>query len=85
MWNLILFCLKFPVYSAQASSILDARYGNAQNLNQSALNNKLSYVLTQNAPNPSSGRTIIRYTVPVKTHVYLGLYDMQGRQVRVHG
>ncbi len=69
--------------SAQESSILDARFGITQNLNQNALNNKLSYALTQNAPNPSTGRTIIRYVVPVKTHVYLGLYDMQGRQVRI--
>jgi flagellar hook assembly protein FlgD len=37
----------------------------------------------QNAPNPSSGFTVIRYSVPAKTQVTLTLYDMQGRLVRV--
>ena len=69
--------------AAQTSGLLDTRLSNSQTVNQNAVKNNLTYALTQNAPNPSTGRTIIRYVVPVKTHVYLGLYDMQGRQVRV--
>jgi hypothetical protein len=43
----------------------------------------MNYGLAQNAPNPSTGFTTIRYSVPVRTQVTLTLYDMQGRLVRV--
>lgn len=41
----------------------------------------VSYFLAQNAPNPFSEDTRIRFGVPVKTHVSVRLYDIRGRQV----
>ena len=47
------------------------------------VNRSKKFYLLQNAPNPSSGRTTIKYNVPVKAQVSIGLFDIQGRQVRV--
>jgi len=52
-------------------------------INNGKENNKLRFLLAQNSPNPSSGKTIIRYSIPEKTYVYMELYDIQGRQIRV--
>ncbi len=67
--------------SAQEMKMTDAPSGN--NLSNGLTNGKLIFYLAQNAPNPSSGKTIIRYSMPVKTHVSMALYDIQGRQIRV--
>jgi hypothetical protein len=34
-------------------------------------------------PNPASGHALVRYDVPLQTKVHVGLYDMQGRRVRL--
>jgi Domain of unknown function (DUF4082)/Secretion system C-terminal sorting domain len=44
--------------------------------------NNLTYRLWQNYPNPSNGKTTIRYVLPGKQQVKLGLYDLQGRLIR---
>jgi len=41
------------------------------------------FQLAQNAPNPTSGQTTIRFSIPAKANIYLGLYDVQGRIVRI--
>jgi hypothetical protein len=38
--------------------------------------------LHQNIPNPFSGSTIIRYSLPAESHVRLVVYDVAGRAVR---
>jgi len=42
----------------------------------------LAPTLAQNAPNPFHERTEIVYAIPLAQHVVLGLYDVQGREVR---
>jgi hypothetical protein len=42
-----------------------------------------AFALWQNAPNPSRGKTIIRYTIPEKSMTTLTLHDMQGRLIQV--
>jgi phosphatidylserine/phosphatidylglycerophosphate/cardiolipin synthase-like enzyme len=41
-----------------------------------------SVMLAQNFPNPFRTSTSIAYAIPTAQHVSLGLYDLQGRQVR---
>ncbi|MCU0381518.1 MAG: DUF4082 domain-containing protein, partial [Chitinophagaceae bacterium] len=41
------------------------------------------FTLYQNAPNPSNGWTKIRYSLPKRVKVTIGLYDIQGRLVRL--
>jgi hypothetical protein len=41
------------------------------------------YVLLQNYPNPFNGTTIIEYIVPRSSRVWLTVYDILGRSVRV--
>jgi hypothetical protein len=55
----------------------------SSSLNRLSPRGALAYSLSQNAPNPSSGLTYIRYSLPAKSQVSLSLYDMQGRQVKV--
>lgn len=56
-------------------------------LNPSDVNNPSirpeSLTLRQNYPNPFNPSTTIEYTVPVKQHVTLKLYDTRGREVAV--
>ncbi len=42
-----------------------------------------SYSLAQNYPNPFNPVTVIRYQLPVRAYVRLGVYDVLGRQVLV--
>ena len=53
------------------------------NQGQDPAKNKLAFLLAQNAPNPASGNTMIRFVLPVKTQVSIVLFDVQGKQVRV--
>ena len=64
---------------SQATELVDGHWqaGNG------ATGMKKPFALLQNAPNPSRGVTVIRYSLPVKSKVNLSLYDIQGRQVRV--
>jgi len=39
------------------------------------------YNLSQNFPNPFNPETTIQYTLPLREHVILSIYDTQGRQV----
>ncbi|NOX37837.1 MAG: T9SS type A sorting domain-containing protein [Calditrichaeota bacterium] len=41
------------------------------------------FQLFQNYPNPFNGETIIRYYVPLSSHVSLKIYDLLGREVDV--
>jgi hypothetical protein len=41
------------------------------------------FALYQNAPNPFTSLTLIRFDVPRKAHVRIVLYDIAGRQLRV--
>ena len=41
-----------------------------------------SFYLSQNVPNPFTDRTVIRYAIPEKMQVKLGIYDAAGRKVR---
>jgi hypothetical protein len=67
--------------SVQEMKTTDAMPG--ENLNKGLTTRKSIFYLGQNAPNPSFGKTIIRYSIPAKTHVSMALYDIQGRQIRV--
>lgn len=40
-----------------------------------------AFALGQNEPNPFTGRTTIRYSVPVRAPVVLDVYDLQGHRV----
>ena len=46
-----------------------------------------NYSLEQNYPNPASGETSIRFTIPKAEKVSLAVYDINGRIVKVlvHG
>jgi hypothetical protein len=68
--------------TAPENMVLDANDGSVLSMNANT-RSALTYALAQNAPNPSTGYTVIKYMVPVKTKLTLVLYDMQGRQVRV--
>jgi 7,8-dihydropterin-6-yl-methyl-4-(beta-D-ribofuranosyl)aminobenzene 5'-phosphate synthase len=37
--------------------------------------------LQQNFPNPFTGETVIRYCIPVRSHVALDVYDIRGRKL----
>ena len=39
------------------------------------------YSLSQNFPNPFNPETTIQYTLPLREHVTLSIYDTQGRRV----
>ena len=41
-----------------------------------------AFALRQNQPNPFSGRTTIRFELPVEAHVRLEIFDAQGRLIR---
>jgi photosystem II stability/assembly factor-like uncharacterized protein len=41
----------------------------------------MKFVLEQNYPNPFNSVTVIRYQLPVNSHVALKLYDLLGREV----
>ena len=41
----------------------------------------IAFALSQNAPNPFMGRTLIRFAVPRAAHVTLEVYDLSGRVV----
>ncbi|MGL6269377.1 MAG: T9SS type A sorting domain-containing protein, partial [Chitinophagaceae bacterium] len=47
------------------------------------IENKDSYFLGQNYPNPAKNHTTINFGVKEKTHINLVLYDMQGRKIKV--
>ncbi len=40
-----------------------------------------AFGLQQNCPNPFAGGTLIRYCVPVRSHVTLEVYDIRGRKL----
>lgn len=42
----------------------------------------INYELSQNYPNPFNGDTSILFTIPVKSHVKIIIYDLSGRLVR---
>jgi len=41
----------------------------------------LEFRLAQNAPNPFAGGTQVLFTLPVRSHVRLGVFDVAGREV----
>jgi hypothetical protein len=43
------------------------------------------YRLLANAPNPFNPRTTIRYELPVRSRVWLKVYDLTGREIRILG
>jgi len=43
--------------------------------------NELYYYLSYNYPNPFNPQTNINYTIPVKSHVEIKVYDILGREV----
>jgi hypothetical protein len=53
------------------------------NIVSAEINGRISFELAQSFPNPSHGSATITYSVPVKSHVRLVLYDAQGRVVSV--
>ena len=40
------------------------------------------FTLEQNYPNPYNSVTVISFTIPIRTHVILDIYDITGREVR---
>ena len=42
-----------------------------------------AFALSPLSPNPSTGRSLVTFTVPTRTHVRLTLTDVQGREVAV--
>ena len=44
---------------------------------------KYSYRLSQNLPNPFNPSTTVRYSTASRTHVWIAVYDVAGRRVRV--
>ena len=44
--------------------------------------NLFTYQLYQNYPNPFNPITIIKYTIPIFSHVYLKVYDMLGKEIQ---
>ena len=44
---------------------------------------RFSYGLSQNRPNPFNPSTTVRYSIGDRTHVWVAVYDVAGRRVRV--
>ena len=49
---------------------------------QAVANLPVAFTLGQNQPNPSRVKTSIKFALPVRSHVLLAVFDVNGRRIR---
>lgn len=64
-----------------ASTLVDSSLAGAARATQDGEASQCSFRLEQNTPNPYSGLSTIRFSLPSATTVRLDLFDLQGRRV----